>query len=246
MDSRVWNFRVVSHTFFALLLTGCGTLFAQSSQLSLAADKELNQVYQQLSASLGTEKKAQLRKDQLAWIAKRDAEIQKATDRENAFYQFTKDRVKELQQYQSEAKFINQSDAAGRKNSVESTLKVHPKVFSMINCWISDTESPVTTEINLDAVEQNGNQFYGSIKMEEGWIRADDPEPNDGSGRECYRYQVVEKKGDHYTVIYKWNGGGSLTITRRIGFTIEKRTIIVNKSQKTIRVLRVESYSDHH
>src|SRR5947207_62613 len=36
-----------------------------------------------------------------------------------------------------------------------SALKIHPKVFSMINCWISDSESPVVTEINLDAVENN-------------------------------------------------------------------------------------------
>src|SRR6266496_1316075 len=40
-----------------------------------------------------------------------------------------------------------------------SALKIHPKVFNMIDCWISDSESPVVTEINLDAVEKNGNQF---------------------------------------------------------------------------------------
>src|SRR6266516_2162754 len=33
-----------------------------------------------------------------------------------------------------------------------SALKIHPKVFNMIDCWISDSESPVVTEINLDAV----------------------------------------------------------------------------------------------
>jgi hypothetical protein len=39
--------------------------------------------------------------------------------------------------------------------TMQSTpLKIHPKVFSMINCWISDSESPVVTEINLDAVEK--------------------------------------------------------------------------------------------
>ena len=36
----------------------------------------------------------------------------------------------------------------------------------MINCWISDSESPVVTEINLDAVEKNGNE---SIRT--GWGR---------------------------------------------------------------------------
>ena len=39
-----------------------------------------------------------------------------------------------------------------------SALKIHPKVFSMIDCWISDSESPVVTEINLDAVEKNGER----------------------------------------------------------------------------------------
>ena len=39
-------------------------------------------------------------------------------------------------------------------------LKIHPKVFSMIDCWVSDSESPVVPEINLDAVERNGNEFY--------------------------------------------------------------------------------------
>ena len=42
-----------------------------------------------------------------------------------------------------------------------SALKIHPKVFNMIDCWISDSESPVVTEINLDAVERNANQFNG-------------------------------------------------------------------------------------
>src|SRR6266705_6342576 len=40
-----------------------------------------------------------------------------------------------------------------------SALKIHPKVFNMIDCWISDSESPMVTEINLNAVEKDGNQF---------------------------------------------------------------------------------------
>src|SRR5262245_54097508 len=40
-----------------------------------------------------------------------------------------------------------------------SKFKIHPKVFSMINCWISDSESPVATEINLDAVEKHGKEM---------------------------------------------------------------------------------------
>ena len=41
-------------------------------------------------------------------------------------------------------------------------LKVHPKVFNMVDCWVSDSESPVATEINLNSVEKNGNQLNES------------------------------------------------------------------------------------
>ena len=52
-----------------------------------------------------------------------------------------------------------------------SALKIHPKVFNMIDCWISDSESPVVTEINLDAVERNANQFNGDgLKQDGDWL----------------------------------------------------------------------------
>jgi hypothetical protein len=52
-----------------------------------------------------------------------------------------------------------------------SALKIHPKVFSMINCWVLDSESPVVTEINLDAVEKNGNKFNeDGLKQEGEWL----------------------------------------------------------------------------
>src|SRR5215510_4417698 len=52
-----------------------------------------------------------------------------------------------------------------------SALKIHPKVFNMIDCWISDSESPVVTEINLDAVERNRNQFNEDGLKEDGeWL----------------------------------------------------------------------------
>src|SRR6266478_7280529 len=54
---------------------------------------------------------------------------------------------------------IRDEKAATLAAAQSSALKIHPKVFNMINCWISDSESPVVTEINLDAVEKNGNEF---------------------------------------------------------------------------------------
>ena len=51
------------------------------------------------------------------------------------------------------------SEAATPAAAQTSAPKIHPKVFRMITCWVSDSESPVVTEINLDAVDKNGNEF---------------------------------------------------------------------------------------
>jgi hypothetical protein len=91
--------------------------------------------------------------------------------------------------------------------SQTSALKVHPKVFSMINCWISDSESPVVTEINLDAVEKNENEFnQDGLKQDGEWLQCPAP---DTSG--FMRYRVLESKGNHYKVEFQENGGGALT-----------------------------------
>jgi hypothetical protein len=118
-----------------------------------------------------------------------------------------------------------------------SALKIHPKVFNMIDCWISDSESPVVTEINLDAVEKNGNQFNDDVLAEDGeWLRC--PVPDTGG---FMRYRVLEAKGNHYKVEYQENGGGSLTTSSVIEFAIDKRNIQRGGKPVTIRVLRVLS-----
>jgi hypothetical protein len=129
--------------------------------------------------------------------------------------------------------------AADKDSTVGATdLKIHPRVFSLIDCWISDSESPVVTEINLDAVEKNGNQFYDEgLKMESGWMRC----PNADGG--FMRYRVVESKGNRYQVEYQENGGGTLTTTSTIEFTIEKREIRKDGKATKIRVLRVAAIS---
>src|SRR5436853_3258553 len=72
-------------------------------------------------------------------------------------------------------------------------VKIHPKVFNMIECWISDVESPVVTEISLDAVDKNGNQFNDDdVKADGEWTRA--PTKEDGG---FMRYRVLESKGNH-------------------------------------------------
>jgi len=121
----------------------------------------------------------------------------------------------------------------------KSALKIHPKVFNMIDSWVSDAESPVATEINLNAVEKNGNQFNeDGLKQDGDWLIYSLP---DTGG--FMRYRVLEAKGNHYKIEYQENGGGTLTPASTIEFDIEKRHIRLNGSPMTIHVLRVTSYN---
>ncbi len=120
-----------------------------------------------------------------------------------------------------------------------AALKIHPKVFNMIECWISDSESPVVTEINLDAVDANRNQFNEEGLRQDGeWLSYPTA---DASG--FMRYRVLDSKGSHYKVEYQENGGGTLTTASTIEFDIDKRTIHRSGSPSIIRVLRVSSYN---
>ena len=132
--------------------------------------------------------------------------------------------------------FVAAEDKNG--HGAAPAFKVHPKVFNMIDCWISDSESPVVTEINLDAVEKNGNEFLDTGLRQDGeWTQCPLP---DTSG--FMRYRVLEAKGTHYKVEYQENGGGTLTTASIIEFSVEKRTIRRDDKPATIRVLRVLSY----
>jgi hypothetical protein len=129
--------------------------------------------------------------------------------------------------------------AAEKPAAEKSALKIHPKVFNMIDCWIADSETPVATEINLNAVEKNGNQFNDDgLKQDGEWLSYSLP---DTGG--FMRYRVLEAKGSHYKVEYQENGGGTLTTASTIEFEVEKRHIRRNGSPMTIRVLRVSSYT---
>ena len=117
-------------------------------------------------------------------------------------------------------------------------LKVHPLIFNMVQGWLSDGESPVVTEVNLDAAAASRNQFdLETVKTENEWIRSPGA---DGHG--FMRYRVLESKGAHYTVEYQENGGGTLTTAAIIEVAIEKREIRKEGKSATIRVLRVLSY----
>jgi hypothetical protein len=114
----------------------------------------------------------------------------------------------------------------------------HPMVFSMMESWISDVESPVVAEINLDAVQRNRNQFDHDAVMQEGaWVVYRVP----GGGFK--RYRVMEHNGNHYKVEFQDNGGGTLTTRSQIGFTLDQRQILVDGKPRAINTLRVISYS---
>jgi hypothetical protein len=131
------------------------------------------------------------------------------------------------------------STAVAVPTAETSALKIHPKVFNLIECWISDSESPVVTEINLDAVERNGNQFNeDGLKQDGDWLTYSTP---DNGG--FMRYRVLDSKRNHYKVEYQENGGGTLTTASTIEFDIEKKNIHRNGSPASIRVLRVSSYT---
>lgn len=134
---------------------------------------------------------------------------------------------------------INPNSPATKPSAL--SLRIHPKVFNMIDCWVSDSESPVVSEINLNAVELNRNQFdYDKVKPDGEWMRCPTPESKDG----FMRYRVLESKENHYKIEYQENGGGSLTTSSIIEFDIQKRSIQRDGKPTTIRVLRVLSYSE--
>ena len=132
---------------------------------------------------------------------------------------------------------INPNSPATKPSAL--SLRIHPKVFNMIDCWISDSESPVVSEINLDAVELDRNEFnYDDVKPNGEWARC--PVPNTNG---FMRYRVVEARSNHYKIEYQENGGGTLTTASTIEFSIEKREIRRDGKPATLLVLRVLSYS---
>jgi hypothetical protein len=86
-------------------------------------------------------------------------------------------------------------------NPSTQTFKVHPKVFSLIENWESDSEYPVVTEVNLDAVAENDNQFPADeIKREGEWLTC-----ATNNGRGFRRHRIFETAAPRYTVEYQEN-----------------------------------------
>ncbi len=134
---------------------------------------------------------------------------------------------------------LRAADKGKKPEAPAAELKIHPKIFSFVEGWLSDGESPVVTELNLDAAAISSNQFDpGEIKLEDGWVRAPG---RDGMG--FLRYRVLENKAHIYKVAYQENGGGSLTTEAIIECSVDQRTMKVDGKPVTIRVLRILSYT---
>ena len=68
--------------------------------------------------------------------------------------------------------------------------------------------------------------------------------PYDGwhsDGHRFVRYRMANAKGSRYQIESQQNGGGSLTTRAVLEVAVEKRKIIVDGKENTIRVLRVYS-----
>jgi hypothetical protein len=108
----------------------------------------------------------------------------------------------------------------------------------MMGCWISDTAYPVVTEINLDAVDENRNQFNHEIvnQDEEGWVHYPNPEGG------FLQYKILSQEQGKFRILFYSNGGGTLTTAVEIKCMVSAREILVNGVMKRVRILRLLEY----
>ncbi len=119
-----------------------------------------------------------------------------------------------------------------------SKKAIHPKIFEMVECWLSDTAYPIVTEINIDAVKINRNQFsFNEIKDDDGWIHYKRKEG-------FLRYKVISNNGNHYKILFQSNGGGTLTSQSEIEFKIATSSVNVNGKTQNFRALKILSIKD--
>jgi hypothetical protein len=134
---------------------------------------------------------------------------------------------------------INDEPGAKAPKPLAPDLKLHPKVFSLI-------DYPRVKEINLDDINLDDNRFQEEdvkvkdVKLKNGWTWCD-VEYGQLWGFMCYR--VLEARGNHYTVEYEDNGGGRITESAIIEFVVETRQVHTDGKLKSIRVLRVLAYT---
>ena len=91
-------------------------------------------------------------------------------------------------------------------------------MFSIVFCRLSDTAQPVATEINLDAVAVDNDQFPGEVYTDSDWVRAD----STGSGG-FQRYRVLSMEDGYWVIDYQMNGGGTLITSDEIVISLHHR-----------------------
>jgi hypothetical protein len=115
------------------------------------------------------------------------------------------------------------------------SVPIHPHVFSLIPSWPSDRGEPVVTEINLDAVERNRNQFPPEkVELRDTWYEYT---PDHGGGFE--RYRLVSSERDRFTAEFQHNRGGTLTSVSTVQFRISSRVLQQQGRNGCCRVLQV-------
>jgi hypothetical protein len=113
---------------------------------------------------------------------------------------------------------------------------IHPLVFEQVAGWISDTESPVTLQISLDAMRKNRNQFdYDGVSVRDGTVRWTD-------GTSSCGYRAVGLGGGVIRYEVWSNDGGTLTERHVIDATTTVRKVIIRGATKEIDVLEVIAF----
>lgn len=115
--------------------------------------------------------------------------------------------------------------------------RIHPRVFEMVTSWDSDADQPVVTEVNLDAVVKNRNQFdFSKLKRNGNWIEC----PGD-EGCGFTRFKIIKSDKQRLLVEFQRNAGGTLTTGTLIEVVIETRDVHMAGKAQSIQVLRVIS-----
>lgn len=131
-------------------------------------------------------------------------------------------------------------NCATETSSPQLIQKLHPKMFEMVTSWVSDTEEPVVTSINLDAVARNRNQFdFSKVKMNGEWT-----EYIAKNGNGFCRFKSIKSDSKRFAIEFQQNAGGTLTRASVIEFVIESQEIQRGDNPHTISVLRIVSVKE--
>ncbi len=117
--------------------------------------------------------------------------------------------------------------------------QLHPKMFEMVLCHPSDTQQPVVTELNLDAIRRNRNQFdFDAIRSHGDWWES--PGEN---GQGFHRIRLRGSAENVHRIEYQVNAGGTLTTNALIECLIESKSIQIDGKPTSIRILKIVAIS---